>query len=981
MSEAYVSYVGSQDVKNHRPIELKLDRSYGTDSWMPREKIPWTPELSIELLAFFEKVDYPFREITMIPFKDPLRSEIRRFFISLDAYIESPHPVIPYKDILYGNTLKDYAQTLKRIKRKSFETQWRVNHFAFPEWWEEVPAYAVCDIGDIFNYSYCIFFEEEDPEDYLYGMIPVVISQESICKFKKYLSGILPDRDSFQKIEEFEVLSKLSSSIAFNKDQMKSVPHYKLKDKRLFFSKERHVCKRTVISVSPNNTRDTVLLDPSDLNTISLIDQQIMEILGKMPGHIHLRDKDRINTRLNSMFDNYKFFLQRDLQKEGITKPRELLKAILEVLHDAYPDIEIFGYTSFYDNFELLVGDEIIRPLRGHGLGMANCMTTLMQLAINEWIIDELTDDIPDMHNCILCLNDDFTAGFNSDEHVEAYWDKEDEVMNSLSLLREPTKSFQSEYCFVLAERYFTSRGEYEKISYQLREALLPLACYNITHAKSYFAAAQIYINSDLADRYLNELTSYWGYEFFPSEFNYPYIFGGWMNENIRGVDLSLYNLEKLPFMSYVPRAYNAMRQSVHKYGKGEIYNSPIYILLGIPNIPEEFWGHFDRLPISLLTEKYGRPIAHSSRLFREHWDKIYNKRQDFFKEDFDICFDSLMELVIKDYPTKQFYPNGHMTKCFHKGNIIKMNICDPYIDPNPKLALVSKYNETNYKFKESFSIRFTERDDFKSKEIGLYPKDIARALKNEDLSPFFTGRPFELYIPDDDFKTHEAYLNPVRICEVTALLNWGYGVPEPFERFRNPLIDEKKSIFNRLFSFKELEKISSTQISRENLKVIVDYVEENDDDLIEVLDYLLQKVNEERIIERSQLEEYERDHFNLTESSRGAPFELADNHIDIFDLLEDTGKFWILRERSLDELEIPDELARNMFCRLCELVVYLTYPGLRTEQERRDMLHREEENFLMKQAIKAHGIWKFVTGDFFDQEGSDDDDPFGSLF
>jgi hypothetical protein len=141
--------------------------------FLPRECINWSKELQNSLLQFFTNCSYPYRHIFHIPFPGALKSEIRRFFISLDAYIESPNPVIPEKDILYGSTYLDYAEFLKRVKRKSFETTWKAKNFEDPSWWKEVPRYIINDIGDIFNYSYLIFWKQEDPDDYLFGNLPL----------------------------------------------------------------------------------------------------------------------------------------------------------------------------------------------------------------------------------------------------------------------------------------------------------------------------------------------------------------------------------------------------------------------------------------------------------------------------------------------------------------------------------------------------------------------------------------------------------------------------------------------------------------------------------------------------------------------------------------------------------------------------------------------------------------------------------------
>jgi hypothetical protein len=798
-----------------------------SDSWVPRAACEWSPEIQNEVTAFFVKCDYPFRLITQIPFKDPLRSEIRRFFISLDAYIETSRTAIPYKTILYGAADIKFSEYLKRVKRKSFETSWNVEHFDYPEWWNNVPAYQIYDIGDIFNYSYLIFWKE-DSDDYKYGWEPLNENKESIAKFKDYVKEILPERKTFDLIDKLEIISNLSSSIAVERHTLKSKPHYILKNRYLELSKTRHPVKRTVIPVSPNNIRDTVLNDPGDLNTISLIDHQLMEILRVMPGHIHLTDKERVTRRLNSLYKKCHLFLQRDLKKEGITKPRSLLKAMLEALHEAYPDIEVFGYTSFFDDFKIEVNSKLLSPIRGHGLGMANSLTTLMQLAVHQWIIDELSNDISDIYSKVLCINDDFTVGFRCREHLDAYWDKEDEVMSEISLLREPTKSFASERYFVLAERYFTPYGEYEKVSYQLRELLYPLACYNITHAKEYFTAAQIFCDSKYVGRYIGEITTYWGYEFFPYEFNYPSIYGGWVNERLNGVDLSLLILEKLPYNDLVYRGFEASKTKLITRGKGALQRPPIFSLLAIMDIPDEFHDHFNFLPSNLLNRKFGRILSLSTDLFKRYWDKLLLKRKRIFNQKASFPFEDIILDTIQYYKTYQFYPCDIMIQKYHMSDRFRINISDPYIDPNPKLACLSKFNLINYPFKETFSIRFTNPDASTKKTSSLFSKEIQRALKSDITSVLITGKYHEIYYPKGDYRPQEQYLNPIKIGEITALLNWGKGYPEIKKIYEHPLINEKREIFNYLFSLQELELITRLKLSRPIIKQMIGLLRPN---------------------------------------------------------------------------------------------------------------------------------------------------------
>lgn len=857
LSETYFEGVGTQTVRFDRIPELKATKVCQRGGWVPRECIKWSPAIRDELITFFNKCDYPFRYIDEIPFEIGLASEIRRFFISLDAYIDSPKPAIPYRTLLYGAAEKDFALYLKRVKYKAVITSWNAKQFNIPEWYDEIPEYRIDDIGQIFNYSYLIFWETEDEEDYKWGNADLNQDQDALDEFRDVVKGLLPSRASFDKIDENTILYEISSSMSLDLKTMKHCPHYKIKNKYTSCSKKRHICDRSVLRVSPENTRDTVILCPSDLNTISLIDKQMMEILRVMPGHIHLIDKERVTRKCKRLLRQFRYFLMRDIKKEGITKPRSLLKIMLEELHSKYPDIEVFGYTDFYDKYKLRLKDgSIIYPKRGHGLGMANSLTTLMQLAIHEMVSRRCRGYNIDFESKCLALNDDFTCGFQNLDDLETYWDEEDDVMSELGILRQPEKSFYCYGSFVIAERYFTPWGEYEKTSYQLRELIYPLACYNLLHAKEYFISAQAYSNSKLVQNYLGDIMTYWGYEFFPEEFNYPAVVGGWINERVNSVDLSFLILDELSYNTkicrgfkaaslrenfrYLPRKGDKLSKNKPKYK--EVYISPMLKLLGHPSIPKKYWEAFDYLPNFLIDKKYGRILAYSRKSFKRYWDRLAEKRQIIYNKKFDVPYNELLIMIQNQYKTTQFYPSESMIKCYHQGNEYSGNVNDIFIDPNPKLATLSLLGEIEYPFKEDFSLEFTRLDSSTKKVSSLFSKEIQRSLKTEALTVLMTGKGPYIYYPSDSYKPEEQYLNPLKIGEVTSILNWGKGYPELFKEYEHPLVEKKKSVFGRLFSLQELIKLTQLKVNRLVLKYTLNSLREGED-MFEFLEYIAERL------------------------------------------------------------------------------------------------------------------------------------------
>jgi hypothetical protein len=794
--------------------------------WHPSEPCDWSPEIQRNLLHFFLKCEYPFRKILDIPLEEPLRSEVRRFFISLDAYIESPNPVMKPRDILFKATEIDYAAYLKKVKRKSFETSWNAKHFAKPDWWDDVPFYYINDIGQIFNYSYTIHWKTEDDTDWEYGLIDVP-KDVDLTEFKSALRRILPE-GPISKIADFDILCKISSSRAFNSKTHKKDSHYLLKPKRLYFSKERNLSCRSIIDVGPANKRDSILVDPADLNTINFLDSQIGEILKKMGSHIHLRDSGEIDRRLRKFARKYDYFLQRDIRKEGITKPFYITGAILEVLDEQYPELNIGRFKNFYDSFDVLIDKRKLSMKRGHGLGMANSITTIMNLVIHELSAELSNRRLVNFECDCLALNDDFVVGFEEDDSAEEYWNAEDEIMSYLGILRSPEKSFMTESRFTIAERYFFENSEHKKESYVLRELYLPLAASTIAQAKEAFASTQVTLSHERIEVIMKEIIDYWGYEFFEKESLYPFLCGGWYNPHFKGVDLSLVYLEDLPFNQNVSAAIVAVGERPHFDGDREIYRPPSEILMGSPNIPKEFHERLLMIPIDEINQKFY--LARNIETYVRYYTSLGKKRKKKYKQRTLLSYQEALKYIIKHNETKSFYPNGDMVQKYAVSDQYEGNFSDPYLDPNPYLAMVAKYTSINYHFKEEYSFICRGNDALKIKNRAL-SEDMRWALWSSLMDDKFDEVDCAINIPRD-YSPEEDYLEPVKIgiCSSTLYLNAGYPVLKP--EFRSPLIEKKKEVFGRLLSINELVLIEKYQIEREMIKSIVDlgyeFTEEN---------------------------------------------------------------------------------------------------------------------------------------------------------
>jgi hypothetical protein len=196
-------------------IDIEISENKGNLRWGCRSIIDWTPQLKTSLLRFYRNCNYPYRQIQIIPFEEPLRTEVRYFFISLDAYIESPNPAIPEKKILIGSAFPDFAKTLKKIKKKSLDKSWNSILFKIPDDYESIEYYHFDNIGEIFNYAYLIHFRE-DACDYTVGLEPVKMDSDTLQEFEAEFRELLPEVH-IEKIEDLSVLLNIRSTKSFDR--------------------------------------------------------------------------------------------------------------------------------------------------------------------------------------------------------------------------------------------------------------------------------------------------------------------------------------------------------------------------------------------------------------------------------------------------------------------------------------------------------------------------------------------------------------------------------------------------------------------------------------------------------------------------------------------------------------------------------------------------------------------------------------------
>jgi len=382
------------------------------------------------------------------------------------------------------------------------------------------------------------------------------------------------------------LISNSSSSAILDRDKTKTDKVYNLKVTENTFSVKPLEGKRCVIPVGPANSRDAILLSVPQSNSVKWLEKQVALICEETRNSAYYRSEDKFQARLDRFNARNKFFYDRDIKKEGITKPRILVQLALEVLEEKYPNCDCWHVSSIYSDYFLhLETGEVINPCRGHGLGMANALTTLVQCTLFELTrlrLLEQEEFISEEIDAIF-FNDDASVGFKNESDLEAFASEDKAICDEYQIRLVLRKTHRVTGGFVFCERYYPSQLN-TKSSYQFTEFYNTFSCANIVHAKMYYQSMFRKLPFFECREFLRRVISYWGYEFFRDEWKYPATFGGWINPSLYGVRLDLFDNE---FTPQSLKAYEACKTTWYRprikrrKADKELYQSPIRQLYG----------------------------------------------------------------------------------------------------------------------------------------------------------------------------------------------------------------------------------------------------------------------------------------------------------------------------------------------------------------------------------------------------------------
>jgi len=701
-------------------------------------------------------------------------------------------------DLIRGVLRRDFPKILKNYRDMIFM---KSNHLYPYEDWDESDFggldmfVRITDIGQIFNYNYCFFWEEEEISDIDYSHIEVNdISYELENEFKDTLNRLLDVYDNNYEVEPVlkeEVLLSMSGSVCFEKE--KYVFEAKEQESKNKFSHGPLVGKRSLIRVSPANQRDTIILPVDQSNTIKWIELNCKQIAEKILGSAYVENKEDFNYICDEFFDRHTFFLDRDFKKEGLTKPRELIRFVKDVLVERYPEIEAFHFLDIYDDFSYIDTDGKKKSTkRGHGLGMANALTTIIQSVLFHMVLERLSYEVDFEEEDISCLifNDDFTVGFKEDYILEEYWDIEDELFDKLSIIRNKKKSRRGSNSFSFCERYYPESFN-EKNSYKLNEFFIPFTMPNISVAK------MMYNNLSRCEdipytkkRVLEELVSFFGHEFFLGEEELPFCFGGWVTPSFNQVDLSHCVITELDFDKLPARAaLEASTVGIYNRNKikGRKYKSPLYQITRTEDIfiPDEFSLVFmtDK-SINEVRDLFGNRnnpnhLSNSMARFFEMRSFVFEKHSKDSNLEKNLV--SIFRRMSQIYPEKDFLPNLKIQRKVPLALDFRERIKLPKIR-NKNLSMVKYFNPDKIKLKGILPLIYpmdeiTKRRD-KAITTSMYGScELFRKDSELEIQTEFNFR--DIHIPDDILSDNRIYHNPHLIVESNFYINGEVCFPD----------------------------------------------------------------------------------------------------------------------------------------------------------------------------------------------------------
>jgi len=620
--------------------------------------------------------------------------QVKKYGCAIKAYLDSSNPVMSKDFLIEGVKDLNFASVLKGIRLKSFLIS--SNSYLLEEdaKLQDLPSFEIKDIGDVFNFNYSFFWElQEDEKDYMLGHTSVTkYTDDQRKKIHDILLAMLPD--DIETISEEEVLLKLSGSSSFSGKVWSEKEHSNS------FSNKPLKGRRALVQTGPGTSRDAVVIPVDQVNSVTLIEKQCMIICEKLPHSAYRRDFDKIRNDIEKYFNKYIYFYDRDIEKEGITKPREFIQVILDTLEEKYPYMPAWKYKDIYSGYSLFVEEDgkehLHRMERGHGLGMGNALTTIMQIILFKICLERMSEtDSAFGEVAAMFYNDDSTVGFMEESDIVEFEDIDAAVCEDYSVRRKPKKTHSGRGCVFLENYWLLNTKE----SYLRYFELLSFCCADVSVAKGFYNS---FVITNYYNNILEDLISFYGYEFFPREWEHPYLFGGWVTPNFKGVDFSFFEESRMLCYESL-KAYFVISElpGFRIKEKGDrIVNDPLSQLYGPTlNLNGKESEFFYNQPIRFFKAKFRKEkqIKNIANLKCDYFIKRFNTYREINLQGakYEIFLRIFREYSQKFIDKDVFPPQEEIYLNDVEFDANKMNY--PYQSENSRLSYIKYYNPEKF--------------------------------------------------------------------------------------------------------------------------------------------------------------------------------------------------------------------------------------------------------------------------------------------
>jgi hypothetical protein len=625
-------------------------------------------------------------------------NEVKRFGMALSGYAASRRPLIPLDVLINGIMDKDFAAVLKKTRVATLTRKVKaesniddgLDSYVLPNF------HLLEDIGQVFNYKYWLRWEEPDPEAWKFGLIPIEDPSESFIEgFEESLRKILPK--SISPVSKEEILASISGSATrTSTGKTTKVFREKTISASNYMSSSYLKGHRSLVYKGPTEVRDCLILPIAQSNTIKWIERQMAVIASKTRYSAYGKGSEEFERILEKFYDEEAFYYNRDLTKEGITKPRWFLRSIGKVCKELYPSFEIWDYFSIYEKYELTV-DGVAHALpRGTGLGMANALTTIMQCGMFQ-LIKDCEPELPEVD--ALFYNDDATIKSNDSTDVLTYSGIEENYFEAAGLILKEAKTYSSPV-MILCERYFPKTFN-TKDSYCKYVHRIPFAATNIVMAKTQFTLCDDPSFGSLEPTLLPLCLSFWGHEWDQQEYILPSFMGGWLSPKYKGVRLDFLDEIPLNQLSFRGLAVGPPKLKPDNFFKEKgTFIHPVVTLSKVPldKLDSTIWELYDFVvPFSRITAKFHRSLNDEDmHAFLRH--ELVRRYLIWSKPAKPVSLGDIYVKVINDNPTVDFLPPEQLRVEVPLDKICKGTKREyPPQQPNKLMAVISFFSGGTY--------------------------------------------------------------------------------------------------------------------------------------------------------------------------------------------------------------------------------------------------------------------------------------------